>query len=126
LNKSQDQVLELIAHEGGIKNEFAEFRIYYKGKNQNFNNKNVIIVDKDYFFTGKGIKLGVNTGFIRKIWSDMEFQIVKNSGNNLCYYFRKEMQGEHLKRYNMPIYYCNYCFNKEGRLILISFGFEAP
>jgi hypothetical protein len=122
-NSKKTEILTLVFHYGGIRDSSSEFRI----RNISEPPADSISPSKqiEHFITGKGIHLGMSKKDISKILGD-SFSEHKNGKMTTIHYriddFKKS---RFLEKYNMPVYYGLYHFEKDT-LIKFEFGFEYP
>lgn len=105
--------IQFIVHPGNLKYEVSEIKII-KGQNNHLK----------YTYPGKAItQKGISIGISKsELINKLGIPLLKKS-NQLVY--RTEYNKAILVKYNMPIYYGKYKFEK-NKLVSFSFGFEYP
>jgi len=122
-NKKKTEKLELIFHEGGVLNEFSEFKIFQVNKISNSSKYKSITLNVEHFQSAKGIMLGLSP---KSVESKLGIELERKQSRNgeVVLFFRKEIDNDPaFRKYNMPVYYGEYIFRND-QLITFSFGFE--
>lgn len=116
LNQSETEIITLISHPGAIRYSIAEVKV-----SKASNRKGIPIFPKKNpeFTSDKGVALGMLRSDLTKLLGK------PSNGNETFIEYRLEGNSSFLKKYNMPVYYGKYKFDK-GKLIEYSFGFEYP
>ena len=122
LSSDFKQKLTFYFHPGGIPKEFSEFQVNYIDNDKLSENER--ITGSKEFVTESGIKLGISIETLKSIKGEPT-SIVNEETNTLKYRIDDFNNSEFLQKYNMPIYYAYYEFQK-GYLIKFRFGFEYP
>lgn len=123
-NSKKTEVITLVFHYGDIKDSYSEFRVRNISKPPA---TTCILPSKriEHFVTGKGIHLGMSKKQLSKILGH-SFTEHKNGKKTTMHYRIDDFENSRfLKKYNLPIYYGSYHFEKET-LVKFEFGFEYP
>jgi hypothetical protein len=123
LSENKEQKLTVYFHPGGVKYKFSEFKVCY---NVGKTSKLKTTPDKE-FVSESGVRLNLTFAELKAIKGEPK-TITNDKENQLSTYQYLIDDFQHsafLKRYNLPIYYAHYTFEK-GVLIEFKFGFEYP
>lgn len=131
VSQERDELLTLIFHPGGVKNEFSEFKVerYRKDSFPIFKR-----IDVKEFKTGSGIELGMMDHQLTTIKGRPD--TITQNGDTSVFHYRFDRdcaqgreickkQKDFLDSYNMPAYRATYHF-VDGELIRLRFGFPMP
>jgi len=124
LSSDKKELLTLTVHPGDNQNQVSVLNLSYAGKNA----KGIQSAIKSNMETSAGIQLGMNKNqVVEKLGSCYTAQdsILKNITLNYRIESGREDISMLLKKYNMPVYFAKYVFQKD-ELQTIEFGFEAP
>jgi hypothetical protein len=113
------QYLKLVFHPGASGNAFSEFEVGYGASNKKPNKASSIRT----FETESGITLGMSRESVIKK-KGLDFKEVRKG--EIRYTIDDKEKSLFLKRYNMPVYFCQYKFDGRGILMEYNFGFEYP
>jgi hypothetical protein len=123
ISENKEQKLSVYFHPGGVKYKFSEFKVSY---NIDKSSKLKTTSDKE-FVSESGVRLNLTFAELKAIKGEPK-TITNDKENQLSTYQYLIDDFQHsafLKRYNLPIYYAHYTFEK-GVLIEFKFGFEYP
>jgi hypothetical protein len=120
LNSKKNQYLTLVFHPGDLRNTFSEFEV---GTIDNTVNKKPLkVLDMHEFVSENNIKLGMFRNQVIKLKGS---NFIKQT-NGIRYVIDDFEKSPFLKKYNMPLYYAQYEFDKKDVLVKFAFGFEYP
>lgn len=120
-SEDEKQKLTLIFHPGNITNRFSEFMVgpVPAGEQRP-------TVKTKIFVTNSGIQLGLSKAqVIAILGACYQASAPDRDTDILRYHIDDFANSAFLKRYNMPIYYAEYTFEKDV-LTAFKFGFENP
>jgi len=115
-NIEGNEKLRLVLFPGASHNDIYQFKLGYDEKNG---------IQSSYteFVTESGIKLGLDKKEIIKIKGE---GFKSSLSSELYYEISNYESSEFLKKYNLPVYFARYTFDKNEKLKKIHFGFEYP
>jgi hypothetical protein len=122
-NSKKTEILTLAFHHGNIRDSYSEFYIRSISKPP----ADCISPSKqiEHFITGKGIHLGMSKQDISKILGDNFTEQKDGKMTTIHYEIDDSIKSRFLEKYNMPVYYGSYHFEKDT-LIKFEFGFVYP
>ncbi|NEQ49135.1 MAG: hypothetical protein F6K11_03245 [Leptolyngbya sp. SIO3F4] len=120
LSNDSKQRLSAIFHPGGSRYDVAEVKVEYAEEYKPYDR----VSEHTSFVTESGIHLGMTQKELTSLKGPAH-NITSQGATVLHYRIDDYEHSEFLQKYNMPIYYANYTFEK-GRLIAFEFGFEYP
>ena len=122
-NSNNTELLILVFHYGDVKDSFNEVRI----RNISKPPTNCLEPPKqtNHFVTGKGIRLGISKKELTIVFGPGFTENAEGSRIVIRYRIDNFDKSNFLKKYNLPIYYGTYHFEKD-KLIKFEFGFEYP
>jgi len=123
VNKSNTELLILIAHPGSVLNTFNEVIVRKKGEQEN--GQSIKMPSISHFVTGNNIRLGISSGELVNILGKAQRTDKIDTKNKVVYEIGDFDKSEFLKYYNMPYYYGEYVFI-DDKLVKFKFGFSYP
>jgi hypothetical protein len=121
LNTEASQFFKLAFHPGSMRNAFSIFEV--GSLTRTIDKQHSTTLKTKEFVTENGVKLGISKqDIIEKKGTSFE----KLKGNSIRYVLDDFENSPFLKRYNTPVYFAVYEFDRNNLLIKYTFGFEYP
>lgn len=117
------EYLRVVFFPGNESNSLSQFEV---GNTVELESKNFIPIDYPSFKTESGIKIGMSKNQLLGIKGEDFIKRQVNGQEVLNYRIDDFASSTFLKKYNMPVYFAEYWFTNDGRLVKYKFGFEYP